>query len=624
MNNGSLDEECRPSVRGEIKKARNSNYDFKSAIYEFVDNALDTGCETVRVEIRERRENGMRRINKIIISDDGREGISVEKMQKIFSWTYERERTGTDIGEYGTGFKSASVNLGHRLTVLSRHEENYLQAVADWDEMESKNCWRPKMLKIQEDFYKDDHCFEWGSSFIMDNLRYEFFQQQRNQFLMVENLLQNLIYNYKYFLKRYPGRKIIVRGLFRENDIEEIELSMHYPDLFFFYFDISDRQMESKIYVYRDQANFYNFFIQRHNSSKTEMVEFLEKRKNGNSHLRCSEVSNRILVSMVLVDCLTFRSCSYYLQEDQESETHTELMVSGNVDIILQDRIVGRDVSFRCPRNDAMADFIKHEVLFTRKSINPLMGVQFNKKTDGCHLDNDLRYSLEFIQMFHERDLIRLENRTCGITPCTSTTSTTASETYEQTPLPVFKEEDVNHPSKPFPISIPTSSSFTHVPVLIVQEEQEEEDKSATNTDITMVTPQPAPQESLPPSRRRNFTLETKLEVIKKQECRDSDFDFRLRDDILPLDYDHKNGRGNNSQDNCQALSVISHAIKTRKPELYREHLKKKEEYILELLNCLTSSQYFLQLFTQQKIKIKTLDDPTLKNGIFGIRQENN
>jgi len=112
--------------------------------------------------------------------------------------------------------------------------------------------------------------------------------------------------------------------------------------------------------------------------------------------------------------------------------------------------------------------------------------------------------------------------------------------------------------------------------------------------------------------------METKLEVIKKQECRDVDFDFRLHDDILPLDFDHKNGESsNNSQENCQALSVISHALKTRRPDILEEHRKDPVRYITSLLNCITSSKVFIEAYNKKQIQIRPPSELNRRDGLF-------
>jgi hypothetical protein len=620
--------DCRPSVRGEIKKARHSGYDFFSSIFEFIDNACDTDCQNIRIELKEKKEHGHVKINKLILSDDAPSGISHAKLQSIFSWTYERERTDHDIGEFGTGFKSASVNLGNTLSVLTLDTETqkYYKAIADWYEMEESNRWDPKILEITKEFFQDYHPYAFGTSFMMENLRHEFVQKHQK----IEKLVEEVAYHYKYFLRQHPLRSISLCGIFLEGKKEIVLSGFETPPQqshFFYFFDTPGFAMESKIYVYRDQAQFYNFFILRKNNPRIELIEFIEKRKNGNSHLRSEEVSNRVLASMTLVDELLFRSCYYEKLGGDASEQEQEISpppAFGTVDLIQNHRIVGRDLNFRKPRQDSYAQFIKHEVWFQSKTLHSILGIRFNKKSNQT--DTDIGYTMEFLQMYHEKEIIRWMNReetkivqpsvienplvnyetvpVCEISWPNSAVAKPFLEHYE--PIESIKEtakvRESIPPSSPQP---PPPPPIENVVESLQEDTQEDAQEQPT-------------QEA---NRRKNFSLETKLQIIKKQECRDSVFDFLLKDEVLPLDYDHKNDRTNNSEDNCQALCVISHAIKSRKPDIYKKITENKESYIIDLLNCLTSSKIFLTLYAEEKIMIRPHDDLSMTNGIFILKK---
>jgi hypothetical protein len=628
MENQNNNNDCRPSVRGEIKKARNSGYDINSSFFEFIDNACDTDCQHIKIEIKEKMEHGIKKLVKIIISDDFINGIEFQHLHKIFSWTFERERLSNDIGEYGTGFKCASVNMANCLSVYTFDSKNnkYIQAIADWDEMEETNRWDPKILEINQDFYKDYHPFTQGSSFVLENLRHEFFQNHKTPHWLAENLYNNIGYHYKYYLQQYPYKNIIVKGLYQQGKDEKV-LNIENQQAFYFYFDHALQQIESRIFVYKDQANFYNFFIQRsNNNNRIELVEFLEKRKNGNSHLRCTEVSHRILASMSIIDEILLKSCIY------DHDEHT-LLSFGNVDVIQNNRIVGRDISFRKPRIDAMAEYIRHEIHFSSKNLNQIMGIQFNKKSH--FMDNDLCYSLEYLQMYHEREMIRLANKP-------------VIEVKELIPtllnIPIEVKTDIETPINTDVVEsiVKNTDTIENKIVIELQKNTDVIENIPINTDVienipintdvvenivknTDETPKNTNViENLPKNtednKRRNFSLETKLQIIKKQECRDSDFDFLLKDQILPFDYDHKTDRTNNSEENCQALCVISHAIKTRFPSEYKKltlNTQNKEDYIIDLMNCLSSSKIFMKMLREKRITILPIEEASISSGIF-------
>ena len=73
----------KPTLTGEIRKARASNYNFSRAINEFIDNSLDTDATEILITI----VNHKNRPESIKISDNSTNGISEDVLCKIFSWT---------------------------------------------------------------------------------------------------------------------------------------------------------------------------------------------------------------------------------------------------------------------------------------------------------------------------------------------------------------------------------------------------------------------------------------------------------------------------------------------------------------------------------------------------------
>ena len=98
-----------PTLKGEIKKARASNYTWQRVISEFIDNSNDVLIKSEQsqkvIQIKLNLDTNDT-LHSICISDNFIEGI---KDHNIWSWTYERNREKEDCGEFGTGFKSASM-----------------------------------------------------------------------------------------------------------------------------------------------------------------------------------------------------------------------------------------------------------------------------------------------------------------------------------------------------------------------------------------------------------------------------------------------------------------------------------------------------------------------------------
>jgi len=623
----SIQEDCRPSLRGEMKKARHSGYDLTSSLFEFIDNARDTGCEEIRMDLREKIEGSSggtgnggikgRKIFKIIISDNFSEGIPLSVLRTMFSWTYDRQRSSDQIGEYGTGFKSASVNLGNRLCVYTLDASTgvYYRAIADWEEMEEMNVWDPTVEEIDMEKYRIYHPWEVGTSFVMESLRHEFFYHPRNHPCIAQTLYENMAYHYKYFLEAFPEKKMTVRGIFENGEpvtMKTLSCEEGLENCSFFRKAL--HIVESRVLVYLDQAGFFNYFVQRAPSSSTggkiEMVENVGTRKNGNAILKPVEVSIRILANMRLIGEVEFRSCVYFAPVSMETTTTTEAEEPpptslGTIDVILNDRVVGRDLTLRKKRTDGLMDYVKHEVRILSKELSSILGIQYNKKSHFA--DNELKYTLEHVQGVHEKMIVRQYNMTVNTT---DHGSATLDSMGNNTVMGATTKEDEFLSMIPH---IETLSSVPSTPLPATPPPPPPPPSLSLSLPSSSLTPEPepalpsitVPQDGSNGGRRKNFTTQAKISILTAQECRDSEMDFLLKQDILPFDYDHISDRTNNSEDNGQALSVILHAIKSRRPIAYEKILKNRTEYIVDLLNCITSSKIFREAYQEGKIVVK-------------------
>lgn len=587
-----------PTVRGEIKKARASNYDIITAMNEFIDNSLDAGASIVLIDIREVVDDGNSSIRKIIISDNSQHGIPRDQFKNIFSWTFERERQKDEIGEFGTGLKSAAVNIGNKLTLLSRSGTcSPVQAVADWHDMSERNVWIPVILDISPSFFESYHPFSTGTTLIIEAIRHEFFQQQKGNDSFVSRLFHGISLTYKYYLKEHPQTSIILRGLF--NGVM-IDRHISSSDVSYF-FDDAPFVLESRIYVFKEGVS-YEVYLQRDTNPHWESIEFIEKRKNGNNVLRAAQVHPH--KNKILLDVMIFRSCTYYSDEREDVLVESR----GTVDVIRSHRILAHDIVYRTHRSDPSIAYIKHELIYTNKRLNSLLGIQFNK-SNGIISDGDMRYTLEYIQKMHEKELIRYERQKIGrvITRDRATDDDVFLDLTYTTETALPQEQ-----TKEIPISTTVKDNVSQIVY-------PETPYPTVKDDVPQIESETPEQDTKYSSmKRKNFSIETKLEVIKKQECRDSEFDFRLSDEIMPIDYDHKNGEAsNNSTENCQALSVLTHAIKTRRPSLFDEYRAHPLRFIVPLLNCITSSKHFIDAYKNGTVRVRTFDALNDRDGLF-------
>ena len=584
---------CQPTVRGLIKQHRVCSYDIHACLHEFLDNALDAGATKVEVGLRERghEDSHFPTIpHKILISDNVAAGISLENLQKIFSWTYERRRSGTDIGEYGVGFKAASVNLAEKLTVYTQTSVGkFYQAVIDWIEMSMENRWEPDITEITKERYEKFHPFLTGSSFVLENIRPESFshslerptEDNKNDVSSVENnhylsiilnkWLEETAYVYRFILYQKPDLQISFRG-----NWEPVSRNLRQHDLFTYSLDPcpplsredeKGSSITSLIRIYRDSQRILRVYYQSQFGSSGNRLwyKIIVKRrfKNGNSQFEALSVPHGEFDSLQIIDTLVFRTA-----HEQEAIRSSELMSrykTCSLDILRGDRVVARDLNLRNPESQKLGYFLKHELVYQDYSLNTVLGVQFNKKNSGRLPENDLRDTLEYTQKEHEK-MCEVAERSRYLQQLQTV------QTVQETKLE------------------PTLDSVPREETAKVEDPQ----------------PPLQPQSSYP--RRKHFSEKTKIHILQKQECRDKVMDFVLNNTILPMEYDHVNGHPtNNSQDNCQAISVITHAIKTRHPECYEILEEGSEEtksrFIVELMNCITRSRYFREAFEKKRIR---------------------
>ena len=121
-----------PTLKGEIKKARASNYTWQRVISEFIDNSNDVLIQSDQLEkiiqIKFQLDTNDN-LYSISISDNSTDGI---KDHNVWNWTYERERDDEDCGEFGTGFKSGSVNIASELLVVTSNDGIFTKMRAEF------------------------------------------------------------------------------------------------------------------------------------------------------------------------------------------------------------------------------------------------------------------------------------------------------------------------------------------------------------------------------------------------------------------------------------------------------------------------------------------------------------
>ena len=117
---------------------------------------------------------------------------------------------------------------------------------------------------------------------------------------------------------------------------------------------------------------------------------------------------------------------------------------------------------------------------------------------------------------------------------------------------------------------------------------------------------------------RKSFNPKQENSTLLKQGARCKILDVKLDQVYMPYDKDHKDGNSsNNNTDNLQLLSLITHRHKTHNEDVFKKMNDNKGIFIANMINCLSSSKYFKELYNSGKIKIS--GGNITEDGIFKL-----
>jgi hypothetical protein len=114
-----------------IHAVRQQGLSLYTCLCEFFDNSYDAGATTIRLTWD---PDG----NCLEIEDNGQGCADVSKMLRIA----DRQEHGTTmLGRYGVGVKDASITLGERIDILTRHDGVETRLTCDWAALERQRHW---------------------------------------------------------------------------------------------------------------------------------------------------------------------------------------------------------------------------------------------------------------------------------------------------------------------------------------------------------------------------------------------------------------------------------------------------------------------------------------------------
>jgi hypothetical protein len=129
-----------------IEALRHTGYDNMSAVADLIDNSFDAGASNVWLDIIPSHEDFI-----ITIADDG-SGMNHQILDQAMRLGSQTERnTGSDLGKFGMGLVTASLSISRRLTVISKHDGDFLTAIQDLDAIRLTNNFSKELRKSTPD-----------------------------------------------------------------------------------------------------------------------------------------------------------------------------------------------------------------------------------------------------------------------------------------------------------------------------------------------------------------------------------------------------------------------------------------------------------------------------------------
>lgn len=121
-----------------IKSLRDMGYEFEAAVADLIDNSIEAGARTIRVDLQFEGDDSWVRI-----ADDGK-GMAPDELREAMRYGSERDYAKDDLGKFGLGLKTASMSQCERLSVATRHSKERARVAAycwDLEHVKKTNKW---------------------------------------------------------------------------------------------------------------------------------------------------------------------------------------------------------------------------------------------------------------------------------------------------------------------------------------------------------------------------------------------------------------------------------------------------------------------------------------------------
>jgi hypothetical protein len=172
-----------PPFAGVLVMLLATGYNLLSSILELIDNSVSKNSRNVRtiVQPMDKKEHSL--IKWICVLDDGM-GMTFNQLKEAFIICFVKSsRTKEDIGKYSVGMKSAVMNMGSRIVILSKTLHGDCVGIyADIEQMKDNNTYTPTRIVscVTDEFIKEHIPIE---------LYNQFNQQSSGTLILVKDII---------------------------------------------------------------------------------------------------------------------------------------------------------------------------------------------------------------------------------------------------------------------------------------------------------------------------------------------------------------------------------------------------------------------------------------------------
>jgi hypothetical protein len=179
-----------PTFPGILKQALANGYNLLHATLEFTDNSISKNTSNLQV-ILEKTDTKPNLLDRITVFDDGN-GMTSQGLKESFVIANNKSsREENDIGSFCVGMKYAAMNLGSKITIISKTEgSNIVGLHADIEQMRINNTFRPTEFCSSVDD-------EWSMKYLSPGLFDKFKTVSHGTMIHISSLRSKSAINYE-------------------------------------------------------------------------------------------------------------------------------------------------------------------------------------------------------------------------------------------------------------------------------------------------------------------------------------------------------------------------------------------------------------------------------------------